>query len=156
MKYTLLYILSVIFVNWAFDILPRLALSGGDVWSPASLIVGFIFVIRDYAQREIGHLILPAMLFGALLSALFSTPEIAFAAAVAFLASETTDWAVYTLTGLPFARRILLSSLISTPVDSLVFLGMIGMLSPFSVLLMSASKMFGAVFVFYSISKSRP
>jgi uncharacterized PurR-regulated membrane protein YhhQ (DUF165 family) len=149
MKYTILYILAVIFVNWAFDALPLLQMPGGDIWPPASLIVGFVFVIRDYAQREIGHLILPAMLLGALISAFFSTPAIAFAAACAFFAGEMLDWGIYTLSGRPFSQRILISSLFSTPVDSLIFLWLVGLLSPLSVLLMSASKMLGAALVFY-------
>lgn len=149
MKYAFLYICSVVLVNYAFDVVPPLVLPGGDVWSPVALVVGFIFVIRDYAQREIGHMVLPAMLIGGLISWLMASPAIALASMGAFLAGELLDWAVYTFTRRPFSQRVLLSSAIGTPVDSAIFLGMIGLFSLSSVLMMTASKMFGALVVFY-------
>ena len=63
----------------------------------------------------------------------------------AFLVSETADWLVYTLTNRPLRDRILASSAISSPLDSLVFLGLIGFLSPASFILQSLSKFAGAV-----------
>lgn len=149
MKYALLYIFSVVLVNYAFDVVPLLPLPGGDMWSPVALVVGFIFVIRDYAQREVGHMVLPAMLAGGLISWLMATPAIAYASVCAFLAGELLDWAVYTFTRRPFSQRILLSSAIGTPVDSAIFLSMVGLFSLSSVLMMTASKMFGAFIVFY-------
>ena len=119
------------------------------MWSPVALAVGCIFVIRDYAQREIGHLVLPAMFVGGLISWLMATPAIALASVCAFLAGELVDWAVYTFTGRAFSRRVLLSSALSTPLDSLIFLSMVGLFSLPSLLLMTLSKMFGAVIVFY-------
>lgn len=149
MKYALLYILSVVAVNCAFDRVPSLALPGGEIWPPASLVVGFVFVIRDYAQREIGHYILPAMLVGGALSWFLASPDVALASVCAFLTSELLDWAVYTFTGRPFSQRVLLSSALSTPVDSVVFLAMVGLFSWSSVLLMTVSKMVGALVVFF-------
>lgn len=149
MKFAFLYIASVVLVNWAFDIVPLLALPGGEMWSPVSLIVGFIFVIRDYVQREIGHMVLPAMLLGGLFSWLMASPAIALASVCAFLTGELVDWAVYTFTGRPFSQRILLSSCLSTPVDSVVFLALVGLFSVPSVLVMTASKMLGAVIVWF-------
>ncbi len=148
MKYALLYILSIVAVNCAFDLVPPLVLPGGDVWPPASLVVGFVFVIRDYAQREIGHYILPAMVIGGLLSWLLASPAVALASVSAFFAGELLDWAVYTFTGRPFSQRVLLSSALSTPVDSVVFLAMVGLFSWSSVLIMTLSKMVGALAVF--------
>ena len=149
MKYALLYILSVVAVNCAFDLVDPLTLPGGQIWPPASLVVGFVFVIRDYAQREIGHYILPAMLIGGALSWFLASPDVALASVCAFLTSELLDWAVYTFTGRPFSQRILLSSAFSTPVDSVVFLAMVGLFSWSSVLLMTLSKMVGALVVFF-------
>ncbi len=149
MKYALLYVFSVVLVNYAFDVAPRFALPGGELWSPVPLAVGFIFIIRDYAQREIGHLILPAMLIGGLASWIMATPEIALASVCAFLTSEIVDWAAYTFTGRPFSQRILLSSCLSTPLDSIVFLSLIGLFSVPSVLVMTVSKMAGAVIIYF-------
>lgn len=149
MKYAILYICSVVLVNYAFDVVPLLPLPGGDLWSPVSLVVGFTFVIRDYAQKEIGHMVLPAMLVGGLISWVMASPAVALASMCAFMAGELLDWAVYTFTRRPFSQRVLLSSAIGTPVDSAIFLAMVGLFSLSSVLMMTASKMVGAVAVFY-------
>jgi uncharacterized PurR-regulated membrane protein YhhQ (DUF165 family) len=153
MKYALLYIFFIVLVNYGFDVVPLLSLPGGELWSPMALVVGFIFVIRDYAQREIGHMVLPAMLLGGLISWLMATPAIALASVCAFFTGELMDWAVYTFTGRPFSQRVLLSSALSTPVDSVVFLSMVGLFSIPSVLIMTVSKMIGAVIVFYLVRR---
>ena len=61
------------------------------------------------------------------------------------------DWLVYSFTKRPFAQRILLSSVLATPIDSIVFLGMMGWLSAPGVLAMTASKMVGALIVWYLV-----
>ena len=149
MRYAFLYILTVVLVNFAFDKVPLLHLPGGEAWPPVSLIVGFVFVIRDYAQREIGHWVLPAMLVGGIASWLMATPAIALASICAFMTGELLDWAVYSFTRKPFSQRILLSSVLSTPVDSAVFLLMVGIFSIPGVLIMTMSKMVGACIVYY-------
>ena len=149
MKYALLYVAAVVLVNLAFDRVPLLHLPGGELWSPVALVVGFIFVIRDYAQRDIGHWVLPAMLAGGLLSWYMASPAIAYASVCAFLTGELLDWAVYTYTRRPFSQRILLSSALSTPVDSAVFLFLMGIFSVPAVLIMTLSKMVGACIVYY-------
>ncbi len=149
MAYALLYMFTVVLVNWAFTVVPLVILPGGEAWPPVSLVVGFVFVIRDYAQREVGHWIMPAMLVGGAVSWFMADPAVALASVCAFLTGEIMDWAVYTFTGRPFSQRVLLSSLLSTPVDSAVFLAMIGMFSVSSALVMTVSKMFGACIVFF-------
>ena len=149
MKYALLYVAAVVLVNLAFDRVPLLFLPSGEAWPPVSLIVGFIFVIRDYAQREIGHWILPAMLAGGALSWALASPAVALASMCAFLTGEFMDWAVYSFTRRSFSQRILLSSALSTPVDSAVFLFMMGIFSVPAVLMMTISKMVGACIVYY-------
>ena len=61
------YIASIVMVNWLFA--PAQLVQGFTLWSTpfgdlylANLVVGFVFVLRDYAQREIGHKILLATL----------------------------------------------------------------------------------------------
>ena len=156
MKYALFYILAIVAVNCAFDAVPMFTFPSGEIWTPVSLVVGFVFVLRDYAQREIGHYVLPAMLVGGLISWLFASAEIAFASVLAFFAGELLDWAVYTFTGRPFSQRVLLSSALSTPVDSAIFLYMVGMFSFSSVLMMTASKMAGALVVFFLARQREP
>ena len=153
MRYVFLYILNIVIVNYAFMFVPSYISPGGIVWTPVALLVGFIFVVRDYAQREIGHKIILAMLVGGVISWYLATPAIAVASILAFLVGEFMDWGVYTFTKKPFSQRILLSSLLSTPVDSVVFLSLIDMLSLPTLLSMTISKMLGALAVFYIVRR---
>lgn len=143
----LTYILLIAGVNWAFSVIPLVELPGGDLWSPAALIVGFVFVVRDFAQRSVGHHVLWAMLAGIAISWYMASPALALASAGAFAIGELADWALYTFTNKPFSQRILISSLLGAPLDSFVFLSFIGIASPLSVAIMSASKLFGAFIV---------
>jgi uncharacterized PurR-regulated membrane protein YhhQ (DUF165 family) len=152
-RYALLYVFSVVLVNWLFAVVPPIVLPGGEVWPPVSFIVGFVFVIRDYAQRAVGHTVLFAMFTGAGLSYFMAGPEIAFASAAAFLVGEAFDWAVYTYTDRPFSHRVLLSSLASAPVDSAVFLLLINMAGLGTILIMTLSKLAGALIVFLLVRR---
>lgn len=147
------YIALIAGVNWLFDITPLVELPGGDLWSPAALVVGFVFVVRDFAQRKVGHHILWAMLAGICISWWMASPQLAMASAAAFAIGEMADWALYTFTRKPFSQRILVSSILGAPLDSLVFLSLIGIASPTSVGIMSLSKLAGAILVFILVRR---
>lgn len=142
--YSTLYLVSIVLINIGFIYVPLV-----HGWPPMSLAVGLVFVLRDFAQREIGHKVLLVMLLGAVLSYLMASPMVAVASCTAYLVSELIDWAVYTFSKRPLRQRVLLSSAISTPVDSAVFLGLIGFFSISGVLLMTASKMLAALVVYF-------
>jgi queuosine precursor transporter len=144
---TFSYIALIVAVNYGFSVVPMVALPWGEMFPPMSLVVGFIFVVRDYAQWEIGHRVVLAMLVAGVLSYFMASPFVAVASVSAFLISEFVDWAVYSFTKKPFAQRVLLSSALGTPVDSAVFLYLIGHFSVSGVALMTASKMIGALVV---------
>jgi len=152
-KSTLLYIALIVAVNYGFSVVPLVKLPDGTMWPPMSLVVGFIFVVRDFAQREIGHKVLLAMLVGAALSYVMASPYVAIASTAAFLVSELVDWLVYSLTKRPLSQRILYSSLLATPLDSAVFLYGIGAFSWAGVLAMTASKLIGAAIVWWLIRR---
>lgn len=152
-RYTIVYIVLIVAVNYGFTVMPMVTLPGGERWPPISLLVGFIFVARDFAQREIGHRVILAMLAAGGLSYIMADPYIAAASVAAFLISEFADWAVYSFTGRPFAQRVLLSSAAGTPLDSAVFLAMIGQLSMVGVAAMTLSKMLGALVVWWMIRR---
>ena len=152
-RYTVLYIALIVLVNWLFTVVPLVDMPGGEKWPPVSLVVGLIFVARDFAQREIGHRVIVAMLIAGALSYYMADPFVAAASVTAFLISEFADWAVYSFTGRPFAQRILLSSVLATPIDSAVFLAMIGHLSLSGVVAMTASKMLGALVVWWMVRR---
>lgn len=148
MIWTFVYIASIALCNVGFVYLPLLPVPGtAEVWPPMSLVVGLVFVLRDFAQGEIGHRVILAMLAGAALSYAMASPFVAFASAAAFLLSETADWLVYSVSRRPLHQRIVLSSALGTPIDSAVFLALIGHLSVTGVVLMTASKMMGALAV---------
>lgn len=144
--YSALYLLSLVLVNVGFVYVPLI-----HGWPPMSLAVGLVFVLRDFAQREIGHKVLLLMLAGAVLSYFMASPAVAVASCAAYLVSEGIDWAVYTFSRKPLAQRVFLSSMLSTPVDSAVFLGLIGFFSVGGVALMTASKMLAALVAWHLI-----
>ena len=150
--FTAFYFILIVLVNWGFTVVPLIPILG-EMFPPMSLAVGLIFVLRDFAQREIGHKVIGAMLIGGLLSYFMDDPFVAIASVTAFLISESADWAVYTWTKKPFAQRILISSIVSTPIDSAVFLAMIGHFSILAVVLMTISKMIGALIVWKIVHK---
>lgn len=151
MKMTIGYVAAVVVANLGFAYLPMIPLPGGEMFAPMSLLVGFVFVLRDFAQREIGHRVLAAMAVGVFASYLLADPFVAIASATAFAISEAVDWAVYTYTRKPLKQRILISSAISTPVDSAVFMLILGFFSWYGFAVMVASKMIGALIVWSRI-----
>ncbi|MCW9033767.1 MAG: VUT family protein [Rhodospirillales bacterium] len=152
-RFALLYIILIVVVNYGFTVVPLVPLPDGTMWPPMSLAVGFIFVVRDFAQREIGHKVLLAMLIGATLSYFMASPFVAVASVAAFLVSELADWVVYTVTNKPLSQRIFYSSLIGTPIDSAVFLYLIGHFSIAGVIAMTLSKLVGAFIVWWMIRR---
>ena len=144
--YTAIYIALIVAVNYGFSVVPLVPIFG-EMFPPTSLVVGLIFVARDFAQREIGHKVIIAMLFAAALSYVMADPFVAVASLAAFAFSEGADWAVYSFTKKPFKQRVLLSSVLATPIDSAIFLVMIGHFSFTGAALMTVSKMIGAVIV---------
>jgi|TARA_R100000406_G_scaffold94083_1_gene85225 uncharacterized PurR-regulated membrane protein YhhQ (DUF165 family) len=150
-KFTIAYIVSIVAVNIGFVYIPPVPLLG-EMFPPMSLIVGLIFIARDFAQREIGHKVLGAMAVGAILSYLMADPFVAIASVIAFAISEMVDWGVYTYTKRPLRDRILLSSALGTPVDSAVFLLILGFFSPLGFLLMTLAKMLTAVILWWRLN----
>ena len=152
-KFTALYVALIVAVNYAFIVVPLVKLQDGTMWPPVALLVGFVFVARDFAQREVGHKVLLAMLVGVAISYFMANPFVATASAAAFLISELVDWAVYTYTKRPLSQRILFSSLLGAPVDSAVFLGLLSLLSPVGIAAMTASKLIAAFIVWWMIRR---
>ena len=151
-KYTIAYIASIALINIGFVYVPLIPFYD-TMYPPMSIVVGLIFILRDFAQKEIGHRVFIAMLIGAFLSYIMANPYIAVASLVAFLVSETVDWGVYSFTKKPLHQRILLSSLISTPIDSAIFLIMIGNFSILATTTMFVSKMLACLGIWYWMGK---
>ena len=146
-----IYIGLIVLVNWLFIVVQPVDMGGGETWPPVALVVGLIFIARDFAQRVIGHWVLVAMLVAGVLSYFLADPFVAYASVAAFAISELADWLVYSFTKRSFAQRILFSSALATPLDTIVFLGIMGWLSAPAVLAMTASKLVGALIVWYLV-----
>lgn len=159
LRWVYVYVLLIPAINLSFVYVPTVAMPDGGQWSPMAVITGLVLVFRDFAQREIGHYIFIPLCIGVVLSYLMAGPEIAMASGLAFLISELADWAVYTFTKRPLSQRVMISSLISAPIDSTVFLIgasfiVSGIFSPSTLLTSVVSKLFGA-YVVYRILKQR-
>jgi uncharacterized PurR-regulated membrane protein YhhQ (DUF165 family) len=123
------YIVSIVLVNWLFAAVAPWPTIFGDLYL-ANVVVGFVFVLRDYGQRQIGHKILLATLLAGIITYFMVDPAIALASLTAFILSEMTDWAIYSFTRRPLQQRILLSSLVAVPLDTLAFQYLANYLTP--------------------------
>lgn len=144
-----LYLVTIVAVNVGFMLVPPIDLGFG-LFSPIALLVGATFIVRDFAQRQVGSsYMLLYMGVGLVLSYVMANPFIALASAAAFLISEMVDWAVFTWTKRPFKQRMLISNAVSVPVDSLVFLTIAGIFTPATFGIMIASKAVATLLVWW-------
>jgi uncharacterized PurR-regulated membrane protein YhhQ (DUF165 family) len=153
MRWTAIYVLFIVLVNWLFVVVPPWPTPLGDLYL-ANIVVGAIFVLRDYAQREVGHKILLFTLLAGVITWYMVDPALATASIIAFFLSETADWAVYSFTKRPLQKRILISSLIAVPLDTLAFQYLANYLTPAAFATEVASKAIG-VFAVWWLLKQR-
>lgn len=145
------YFSAIVFSNLLMLWLPMMPLAG-TVIPPAIITFGFVFVLRDFAQRAIGHSVLVFMAAAAVATFFLAGPAIASASVTAFVISELTDWAAYTLLRRPLRQRILISSLISVPVDTAVFFMALGILDVRSLMVGIAVKLVATVAVWLCLT----
>lgn len=94
---------------------------GGLSFPAGAVAVGFTFTARDLVQRRFGKWGCWTWMFAAAsISALFS-PTLALASLGAFVVAEGLDWAVFTAAPLSFRGRAIVSNLVGTPLDSVIF-----------------------------------
>lgn len=146
----LLYVGAIVGVNYGFAHFHPIMTAVGLV-SPMAFIVGIIFVLRDYVQRQIGHWVILVMLVGGLISFKMASPVVALASIVAFACAEGLDWLTFTAVPAKFHTKILVSSVIGVLADTLVFLPMIGAFTISTAAIMYLSKLVaaGAVYFWY-------
>lgn len=146
--WTALYVVLIVAVNWMFTAIAPWPTPLGDLYL-ANIVVGFVFVLRDYAQREVGHNVLFATAAAGVLTWFMVDPAIAVASITAFILAEMADWAIYSFTKRPLSQRILYSSLIAVPLDTLAFQYLAGYLTPAAFSMEMLSKALGVVLVWY-------
>lgn len=147
---TISYISFILIINICFSYLPSVHFSGNNVISVANILVGFIYLARDFAQREIGHYVLLAMAVGATLSYWLADRAIALASLAAFLIAESFDWGIFTLTRWPLSKRLLLSASISAPIDTYVFLHVAQLYNHLEFTVMTVAKLFGVLLLWWT------
>lgn len=117
------FIGTVFAANWAitrFGVVPV----GFGLSAPAAVwFVGLAFTLREAVHETLGRLaVVAAIVVGAACSALIS-PAFALASAVAFLVSETADFAVYErLRERHWLAGVAASNTVGLVVDSVIFL----------------------------------
>jgi uncharacterized PurR-regulated membrane protein YhhQ (DUF165 family) len=147
MIWTAAYVASVVLVNVIFGWVPFLG----------SFVVGGIFIVRDLAQREIGHRVALATLAGIGISYVMAAPPVAVASACAFGIGGGADWLVFSaLKRHSFRRRVVMSSLVSVPIDSAVFLGVLLGTVPAAAFWVQVASKLAAVAVILAIPRPVP
>lgn len=152
-KCSVTYIILIVLLNTLFTLIPLTNVFGSEV-SPMDWTVGVVYVLRDFAQRELQHKVIFAMFIGSILSYGLTSREMAIASMSAFLIAEFIDWAVYTFTRKPLSQRILWSASLSSPIDSAVFLAIVHQFNWVGVVILSLAKIAG-VFLVWMVWRSR-
>ena len=157
--FTAVYVLLIPLINWSFTWAPMWEVLPGWAFNPVTIITGLVLVVRDFAQREIGHKVLIAMAIALVLTAFAAGPELALASGAAFAIAEMVDWALFTFTKYRLSTRVLLSSAIAAPLDTTIFLYGAEMIRPDQLTLPNTTmsiigKMVGAVVIWYIIKKA--
>lgn len=154
-KATLCYIVFIIAVNSTYIYFPFITIAHAP-FSTGDMMVGAIYIFRDFAQREIKHYVILAMILGVIISYCFADKTMAVASVCAFTVAETIDWLIFTFTGKPLSQRLVLSSTLSAPADSFVFLAIYGPLNIAGMLVLTSSKALGVLLVWYVWKKRQP
>lgn len=159
-KYTLIYILLIPLINWSFTWAPMWEVLPNWAFNPVTIVTGLVLVARDFAQREIGHEVLIAMMIALALTFFTSGGELALASGLAFLISEVVDWAMFTFTKYRLSTRVLLSSALAAPIDTTAFLYVAeniraGMFTTPNVVMSIGGKMVGALVIWALLRQRR-
>jgi len=126
--YTGAYIAVIVAANWATATFGLIPIGFGLAVTAGTFFAGLAIIIRDGVQMHTGRVwMLVAIIVGALVSAATATPAIALASGMAFVVSELVDWAVFTpLRPRSLPTAVLASSVVSAPVDTVLFLYLAG------------------------------
>lgn len=128
-RWAIFYVAVIPFLNWSFGVVDSIPIVEPGIWTekgislhPLTLVTGFVFVARDFVQREMGHKVLIVMALAIGWAFFYAYPVIVIASGTAFAVSEIVDWAFFTFTRYKLSTRILISSALATPIDTTIFL----------------------------------
>lgn len=127
------YMLSIVLANLCVAYFGIVVWFGWLVFPAGAIFIGLTFSMRDFVQREFGHIkvwyfmvatTIITVLMGVILSHLpIPLWKVALASGVAFIVSEAIDWLVFYFLKKDIVWRICVSNIFSTPIDSLLFVG---------------------------------
>lgn len=122
------YIAAIIAANYATSTLGMIPVGFGLTATAGTYLAGLTFVLRDSIQDLAGRrVVIRLILMGAGPSFVLAAPSVAIASAVAFLASELADLAVYTpLRAHGYIRAAIASNIVGATVDTALFLVIAG------------------------------
>jgi len=116
----LFYLGSILLANWLVIQFGIIKL-GFLIFPAGAVAIGLTFSARDFVQRKYGKWgAWIWMLVATVITVIFNR-KIALASGTAFLVAEAVDWLIYTISKRSFSQRIVLSNLLGTPLDSLIF-----------------------------------
>jgi uncharacterized PurR-regulated membrane protein YhhQ (DUF165 family) len=93
----------------------------GLTFPAGAIAIGLTFSTRDFVQERYGKYGCWTWMLVAVVITLAFNRQLAIASASAFVISEFCDWAIYSYCGGNIEKRLILSNLVSTPVDSVIF-----------------------------------
>lgn len=122
------YIGSIVAANWLTATFGLIPIGFGLLVTAGTFAAGVALIARDWVQTTSGKaIVFAAIVAGAAISYFTSTPALAVASGIAFLVSELADLGVFTpLRRHSIAAAVLVSSVVSAPVDTVLFLHLAG------------------------------
>jgi queuosine precursor transporter len=146
------YVTVALLVNFTISWWPPQDFFGIQI-PPGLLLVGAVFVMRDYAQRAVGNWVIALTLIAAVLTYFAVDHVVALASGTAFVVSESIDWLIFKITRRPMKDRIVISSAVAVPFDGLIFLGIMGWLIPQLFWVHYTLKMVASIFMWLWLSQ---
>jgi uncharacterized PurR-regulated membrane protein YhhQ (DUF165 family) len=93
----------------------------GLTFPAGAVAIGLTFSARDFMQERYGKFGCWGWMLVASIITFAFNQQLALASFSAFFIAEFSDWLIYTRTKGSLEKRLILSNLISTPLDSMVF-----------------------------------
>ena len=122
------YVATIVAANAMTDRFGLVPIGFGLMVTAGTFAAGFALIARDWVQVTSGRVVaLAAVAVGAVLSWWLASPALAVASGIAFAVSELVDFAVFTpLRERSLPTAVIVSSLVSAPVDTVLFLWLAG------------------------------
>lgn len=93
----------------------------GLTFPAGAVAIGLTFSTRDFVQERYGKYGCWGWMLVAVAITFVFNRQLALASVCAFVIAEASDWAIFTYSRGNFEKRLVLSNLISTPLDSVIF-----------------------------------